>query len=112
MLNTRLLLLVALTIAAPALATDAQCTSEYERGKREIGAYAEIIGVIEGTIYAHSLIHDSPKVCLSGSPREKIQAIGKALSSSSFRDEPIVMTEFIPTREQAIKFLVRFFPCE
>jgi hypothetical protein len=76
-----------------------------------MGAYAEMLGLIEGTIYGHSLTLNGPRICLVGTPKEKVQAIAKALMSDSFAKSPIVM-EDVPSREQAVQFLERFFPCK
>lgn len=105
------LLLLPLILTAHASAGEPNCSPEYERGKREMGAYAEMLGVIEGTIYGHSLTLENPNICLTGTPKEKVQAIAKAIMSDSFEKDPIVM-EDVPSREQAIQFLERFFPCK
>jgi hypothetical protein len=105
------LLLLLLIVAAHASAGEPNCSVEYERGKREMGAYAEMLGVIEGTIYGHSLTLNGPSICLVGTLKEKVQAIAKALMSDSFAKLPIVM-EDVPSREQAVQFLERFFPCK
>lgn len=105
------LLFLSLFFAAHVFAGEPNCSSEYERGKREMGAYAEMLGVIEGTIYGHSLTAKGPSICLAGTPKEKVQAIAKALMSESFAKAPIVMDD-VPSQEQAVQFLERFFPCK
>lgn len=105
------LLFLSLLFAAYAFAGEPNCSPEYERGKREMGVYAEMLGVIEGTIYGHSLTVKAPSVCLAGTPKEKVQAIAKALMSDSFAKAPIVMDD-VPSQEQAVQFLERFFPCK
>lgn len=71
------LLILSLILPVHALADESSCSSEYERGKREAGAYAEMLGIIEGTIDGHSLAMDD-----------------------------------VPSREQSIQFLERFFLCK
>lgn len=105
------LLFFFLLLAAHVSAGELNCSSEYERGRREMGAYAEMLGIVEGTIYGHSLALKSPSVCLVGTPKEKVQAIGKALMSDSFAKSPILMDD-VPSRDQAVQFLERFFPCK
>jgi hypothetical protein len=105
------LLILSLLLPVHALAGESICSSEYERGKREAGAYAEMLGIIEGTIYGHSLALNKPTVCLIGTPKEKVQAIAKAIMSESSEKSPIVMDD-VPSREQSIQFLERFFPCK
>jgi hypothetical protein len=102
--------LAALLIALPALAIEPSCTSEYERGRREIGAWAEMAGIMEGVIYGHSLTLPPSKFCLIGAPKEQVQAIAIAFGSESYRANPVLMDD-VPTREQAQEFLTRFFPC-
>ncbi len=97
-------------IASPALADNATCISEYGRGERETGAWAEMLGIVEGTIYGHSLTLPKTRFCLAGSPKEQVQAIAKAFGTKSFEENPILMDD-VPTKEQAEEFLVRFFPC-
>ncbi len=41
-------------VAAHVLLPVSKCSSEYKRGQREMGAYAEMLGIVEGTIYGHS----------------------------------------------------------
>ena len=103
--------LAGLLIALPVLASEPSCTSEYERGRREIGAWAEMAGVMEGVIYGHSLAFSSAEFCLSGTPKEKVQAITRALGGESYRANPVLIDD-VPTREQAQQFLERFFPCK
>ena len=102
--------LILASLALPALAGEIQCQTEYERGKREIGAYAEMAGIIEGTIYGYTLVEYSQNICLSGTAKEKVQAIAKAFASESFMNKPILMDD-VPTKDQALEFLRRFFPC-
>ena len=107
----KLLLMLLPLVAAHAAAGEQECSSEYERGQREMGAYAEMLGIVEGTIYGHSLTLNSPVACLTGTPKEKVQAIAKVIGSESFRKSPIVMDD-VPSRDQAVQFLERFFPCK
>jgi hypothetical protein len=101
--------LTGLLIALPVLASEPLCTSEYERGRREIAAWAEMAGVMEGVIYGHSLALSPAKFCLSGMPKEQVQAIASAFSSDSYKANPVLIDD-VPTREQAQQFLERFFP--
>jgi len=100
-----------LLVAVHASADEQGCSSEYERGKRETGGYAEMLGVVEGTIYGYSLTLSNPKVCLSGTPKKKVKAIADAVNSESFAKSPILMDD-VPSKDQAVRFLERFFPCK
>lgn len=94
----------------PALATEL-CSSEYERGKRETAAWAEMAGIVEGVIYGHSLTLPHSRFCLAGAPKDQVKAIAMVLNSESFGKNPVAMDD-VPTREQAQEFLIRFFPCK
>lgn len=111
MFAIRFVFVLALAFSVRVFAADEQCNADYERGRREMSAYAEMLGVIEGTIYGHTLSLASTNICLAGSPKEKVQAIAKAIASDSFAKKPILMDD-VPTKEQAIEFLQRFFPCK
>jgi hypothetical protein len=75
--------LILALLSLPTWAGEAQCQSEYERGRREMGAYAEMAGIVEGTIYGYTLIDSTHDFCLSGTPKEKVQAIAKAFMSET-----------------------------
>lgn len=100
-----------MTLVANTMADEAPCSSEYERGRREIGAYAEMVGIIEGAIYGHSLSISSSNICLSGTPKEKVQKIAKAFTSQANAETTLEFDD-VPSKEQATKFLERFFPCK
>jgi hypothetical protein len=87
------------------------CSSEYERGRREMGAYAEMVGIMSGTIYGHSLGINNPQICLSGNPRERVALISKALAIAPTLNAPLELDD-VPTKEQAEKFLEYFFKCK
>ena len=98
-------------VASPVLANESQCASEYEQGRREMAAWAESAGIIEGVIYGHSLTLSRTNFCLVGSPKEKVQAIAAAFGGDAFRKRPVVLDD-VPTKAQAQEFLVRFFSCK
>ena len=105
------LLLLSVFFVVPAFGEDLKCEAEVKRAKRAEAAFGEMLGIVEGTIYGHSLTLNSSTVCLGGTPKEKVQAIAKAFMSDSFAEAPILMDD-VPSREQAIEFLERFFPCK
>lgn len=102
---------LSMLFAASVSAEEGICSSEYERGRREMGGYAEMMGIIEGAIYGHSLTIASPKICLVGTPKEKVQKIANAFGSQSHAEPPLELDD-VPSKEQAQKFLERFFPCK
>jgi hypothetical protein len=98
-------------VALPVLAEEPLCSAEYQRGQREMGAWAEMAGVVEGVIYAHSLTLSYPQFCFTGTPKERVRAIATAFSSEAYKQNPVLLDD-VPTKEQAQEFLVRFFPCK
>lgn len=82
----------------------------YERGRREAGAWAEAMGIMEGTLYGHSLRPEGDAFCLRGTAKDQVREIAQAMASESFERSPVLMDD-VPTRAQAIEFLSRFFPC-
>jgi hypothetical protein len=102
------LALVMMTL--PSFSQDQACKDEYERGKREIGAYAEMLGIIEGVIYGYSLELKTPEVCLPTEAKPRVKAIADVMMSESFRNDPVLMDD-VPTRAEAQQFLKRFFAC-
>lgn len=87
------------------------CSAEYQRGQREMGAYAEMVGIVEGALYGYSMILKPGQFCLPGStPKEKVQAISRALGSEQFRPSPVLMDD-VPTEQEALEFFQSFFPC-
>lgn len=108
--------------ALPGFSQEQVCRDEYERGKREMGGYAEMLGVIQGVIYAYSLELKSPEVCLPDGAELRVKAIADAMSGASAKasvamayvpapaEAPIAMN-YILTRAEAHQFLKRFFPC-
>lgn len=109
------LLISALSVASSAVLADEPCKMEYERGQREMGAWAEMLGLIEGTIYGYSLMHESNSICLIGTPRQRVKAIAEAIQSetnqSSSLDQPSTLLDDVPSERQAIAFLEKHFPC-
>ena len=99
-----------LLIALPSFSQNSTCKDEYERGQREMGAYAEMIGIIDGVIYGYSLEQTAPEVCLPAEAKPRVKAIADVMMSESFRDTPAFMDD-VPTRAQAHQFLKQFFPC-
>lgn len=102
--------LVVLSITFPAYAQEQICKDEYERGRREMGAWAEMAGIVEGVIYGYSLELRAPEVCLPSEPKPRVKAIATAFMSESFARDPVLMDD-VPTRAEALQFLKRFFPC-
>jgi hypothetical protein len=76
-----------------------------------MAAWAEMAGVMEGVIYGHSLALSPAKFCLSGTPKEQVQAIARAFGSDSYKEKPVLIDD-VPTKEQAQQFLERFFHCK
>lgn len=111
MLIKKIILTILICTSLATQASDDQCRSEYERGKRETEFYAHLVGLIKGVIYAYSQALPSEKICMLGTPEEKVEAIAMVLKSKSFEDSSISLL-FVPTKEASIKFLERFFPCE
>ena len=99
-----------LALAASSIFADDSCRAEFERGQREMGTWAEQIGIFEGTIYGYSLMLKSANICLTGTPKERVKAIAGALGSETFRQSPVLL-EDVPSEQEAAAFLERFFPC-
>jgi|GEM_PF-2979367 len=102
--------LALLFTAWPAASENQACNDEYERGRREMGAYAEMAGIVEGVIYGYSLGMGRPEVCLPAEAKSRVKAIANALISESFANDPILMDE-VPSRQESHQFLKRFFSC-
>lgn len=110
MTRTILCGVILLLVALPGFSQESACKGEYERGQREMGAYAEMAGIMEGVIYGYSLELREPEVCLPIEAKSRVKAIADAMMSESFRKDPVLMDD-VPTRAEAHQFLKRFFPC-
>jgi hypothetical protein len=110
MSRTNLCGVILLLVALPGFSQEQACKDEYERGQRHMGAYAEMIGVMEGVIYGYSLELREPDVCLPIEAKLRVKAVADAMLSESFRKDPVLMDD-VPTRAEAHQFLKRFFPC-
>jgi hypothetical protein len=110
MTRTTLSGVILLLVALPGFSQEPACKDEYARGQREMGAYAEMVGILEGVVYGYSLELREPEVCLPLEAKPRVKAIADAMMSESFRKDPVLMDD-VPTRAEAHQFLKRFFPC-
>lgn len=68
-----------------------------------MGAYSEMLGVIEGVIYGYSLELKTPEVSLPTEAKSRVKAIADVMASESFRNDPVLMDD-VPTRAEAQQF--------
>lgn len=107
----RLLTLIMTQAFLSTASASEQCESSYAHGERVGGAYGEMVGIVEGTIYGYAIHQPKGTHCLSGSPKQQVQSIAQTLKSDAFISDPILFSD-VPSREEVLKFLYRFHPCE
>ena len=96
-------------------ADGSDCDSAYDKGyiqgEKVGGAYGEMLGVVEGTLYGLSVKLRTDRHCLAGSPKEQVKAIAIVFKSDDFAKNPMPMSD-VPTEAEASAFLNRYFTCD
>ncbi|HEX4909927.1 MAG TPA: hypothetical protein VFV64_04120 [Permianibacter sp.] len=103
------------TTSSRSAATDSpNCSNVYEKGytqgEKVGGAYGEMLGVVEGTIYGLSVKLRTEKHCLTGNPKEQVKAIATVFKSDEFAKNSMQLSD-VPTEAETLMFLNRYFTC-